>query len=368
MDIIIKSFQTYYKLPELLSTECDWIQWTNNIESKSYENIMCPKSKLEENARIILLESNKSFENLLITLLKYHFEKNTIKNFNDTVEYEDAYQIINDVAKDKKLQSIFDFSIYNHWSTDSIYPEVIYIAQFFDHIFKTLHFIFKALNKASIKSYNILEKRKPIKLINEKKQLENKYTLLSTNISNAIKNNYNNEYINKLITEQNILQNTIQELDRKIIDKKLEEITNRIDKNLVLGEKFINGFVYNTDIILYLIFLNTTTIPIELINTLNTQLKISNPNFITFLIKKFNNIIKGTKICYLTKSDMEEFEKLPITSKTEEIKILLASKTIPPSHKLKILLTKFIPLSDPLGESILYSIIQKLGFGSRMTF
>lgn len=374
MDIIIKAFQTYYKLPEYLSTECDWIQWTKNIEMGSSENLMCKTSKIEENARKILLESNKSFEQLLITLIKYHISQGTLKNFNNPVEYEDSYKIILDLAKDKQLQNIFDFSIYDHWSITFIYPEVIYITQFIDHIFKTLHIIFKALNKASLKSYKILEERQPTKLIEEKKQLEQQHKQLSFLITNAIKNTVSQDTVNKLVNEQNLIKNKINELDNKIINKKLQEITNRIDKNIILGDKFINGFVYNIDIIIYLALLNTESIPIELLDSLNQQLNISNTNFLLFLLNKFNNIIKHNKICYITKTDLEEFDQLQQdnqknkSSKFIEFKTLLTSKTVSTSHKLSIVLTKFIPLSDPLGESILYSIIQKLGFGSRLTF
>jgi hypothetical protein len=365
MDIIIKAFQTYYKLPELLNTECDWVQWTRNIEFGSSENLMCKTSKVEENARRRLLETNKSFENLLVTLIQYHFEKGTIKKFTEIVEYEDSYKIILDLAKDKQLQNLFDFSIYDHWPITYVYPEVIYITQFLNHIFKTLYSIFKALNKASIKSYNILESRKPTKLIEERDLLEQQYKQLSSSITDAVQK----DYIDKLIAEQNALKNKINDIENKIIDKKLKKLKNRIDQNLILGDKFINGFVYNTDIITYLIFLNTETIPIELFDRLNTQLKIPNSNFLLFLLTKFNNVIKQNKICYLTKSDIEEFEKgANVFSKGEELKTLLTSQTISPTHKISALFTKFIQLSDPLGESILYSIIQKLGFGSKLSF
>lgn len=369
MDIIIKAFQTYYKLPELLSTECDWVQWTNNIEIGSSENLMCPSSKLEENAKKILLETNKSFENLLITLIKYHFEKGTIKNFNNPVEYEDSYNLILDLAKDKQLQNLYNFSLYDHWPVKTyIYSEVIYISQFVDHVFKTLYSIFRSLNKASIKSYNILEKRKPTKLINEKTDLEKQHEQLLFLITNAIQGTTPNDTINKLVIQQNLIKSKIQDLDNKIVDYKLKELTNRIDQNIVLGDKYINGFVYNIDIIIYLAFINTETIPIELFDRINTQLKITNSKFITFLISKFHNVIKNNKICYINKSDIEEFEKQQISSKAEQLKSLLTSKTVSSSHKLQALLTKFIPLSDPLAESILYSIIQKLGFGNRLSF
>lgn len=377
MDVIIKAFQTYYKLPEYLNTECDWIQWTKNIEFGSSENLMCKTSKIEENTRQILLESNNSFKNLLITLIKYHIKQNTLKNFNNPVEYEDSYKIILDLAKDKQLQDLFDFSIYDHWPITFIYPEIIYITQFIDHIFKALYEIFKALNKASIKSYNILEERKPTKLINEKNNLEQQHKQLSLLITNAVQQKSTQEIINKLTNEQNLIKKQIRIIDDKIINKKLQEITNRIDKNIILGDKFINGFVYNIDIIIYLTFINTETIPIELFDSLNLQLNISNTNFLLFLLNKFNNIIRHNKICYITKAELEEFDQLQselqdknkkTPNKFQEFKTLLTSTTVSPSHKLSAFFTRFIQLSDPLGESILYSIIQKLGFGTRLFF
>jgi hypothetical protein len=386
MDILIKSFQTYYKLPEYLSTECDWIQWTQNIDQGSSENLMCQTSTLERNTRNKLLESNKSFEKLLVTLIQFHFQKNTIQNFNNPVEYEDAYNLTFQLAYQGQLQELYDFSIYRQLyksksslikqTIPSMYPEVIYIVQFIDHIFKHLHSTFKSLNKASIKSYTLLESKKPTKLINEKTKLEKKHKELSLLITDSIQQSQKDEVINKLVTEQNTLKSKIQELDNKITDINLKEITNRIDKNLTLGDKFMNGFVFNTDIITYLLFLNTETIPLELFGTLNRQLNIQNTKFLIFLIDKFTNIIKDKTICYITSSVLDEFKTFEqktldnkqAISPTEQLTTLFTSKTVSPKHKIEILFTNFIKLSEPLGQSILYSIIQKLGFGSRLTF
>jgi hypothetical protein len=138
MDILIKSFQTYYKLPEYLNTECDWVQWTQNIELDSSENLMCQTSTLERNTRNKLLESNKSFENLLVTLIQFHFQKNTIQQFNNPVEYVDSYNIALELANSNKLQNLYDFSIYTFKTKSTLikttvpimYPEIIYIVQF----------------------------------------------------------------------------------------------------------------------------------------------------------------------------------------------------------------------------------------------
>lgn len=383
MDILIKSFQTYYKLPEYLNTECDFVQWTQNIDKGSSENLMCQTSTLERNTRNKLLESNKSFENLIITLLKFHFEKGTIKNFNNPVEYEDSFRIALGLAQNKELQNIYDFSIYNFKTKSTLmksnipfmYPEVIYIVQFLDHIFKNLHSIFKSLNKATIKSYTLLESKKPTNLINQKTQLEKKHKELSLLITESIQQSKKDEIINKLVDEQNTLKTKIQELDNKITDINLKEITNRIDKNLTLGDKYMNGFVFNVDIITYLIFLNTETIPLELFGKLNRQLNVQNTKFLIFLINKYTNIIKERKVCYITPTILEEFKifeqktsNQEATSPTEQLTTLLTSKTVSPKHKIEILFTNFIKLSEPLGQSILYSIIQKLGFGNRLSF
>jgi hypothetical protein len=384
MDILIKSFQTYYKLPEYLNTECDWIQWTQNIDQGSSENLMCQTSTLEKNTRNKLLESNKSFENLLITLIKFHFQKNTIQNFNNPVEYEDSYKIALELANNNELQNIYDFSVYKFKSKSTLikssiptmYPEVIYIVQFLDNIFKNLHSTFKSLNKASIKSYTLLESKKPTDLINKKKQLEKKHKELSLLITNSIQQSQPDEIINKLVTEQNELKTKIQELDNKISDINLKEISNRIDKNLILGDKYMNGFVFNIDIITYLLFLNTVTIPLELFGTLNRQLNVQNTKFLIFLIDKYNNVIKQNRICYITPSVIDEFKifeqkmsnSQQAVSPTEQLTTLLTSKTVSPKHKIEILFTNFIKLSEPLGQSILYSIIQKLGFGNRLSF
>lgn len=383
MDILIKSFQTYYKLPEYLNTECDFVQWTQNIDKGSSENLMCQTSILERNTRNKLLESNKSFENLIITLLKFHFEKGTIKNFNNPVEYEDSFRIALGLAQNKELQNIYDFSIYNFKTKSTLmksnipfmYPEVIYIVQFLDHIFKNLHSIFKSLNKATIKSYTLLESKKPTNLINQKTQLEKKHKELSLLITESIQQSKKDEIINKLVDEQNTLKTKIQELDNKITDINLKEITNRIDKNLTLGDKYMNGFVFNVDIITYLIFLNTETIPLELFGKLNRQLNVQNTKFLIFLINKYTNIIKERKVCYITPIIIEEFKifeqktsNQEATSPTEQLTTLLTSKTVSPKHKIEILFTNFIKLSEPLGQSILYSIIQKLGFGNRLSF
>lgn len=383
MDILIKSFQTYYKLPEYLNTECDFVQWTQNIDKGSSENLMCQTSTLERNTRNKLLESNKSFENLIITLLKFHFEKGTIKNFNTPVEYEDSFRIALGLAQNKELQNIYDFSIYDFKTKSTLmkstipfmYPEVIYIVQFLDHIFKNLHSIFKSLNKASIKSYALLESKKPTKLINEKTQLEKKHKELSLLIAESIQQSKTDEIINKLVNEQNILKTKIQELDNKITNINLKEITNRIDKNLILGDKYMNGFVFNVDIITYLIFLNTETIPLELFGKLNRQLNVQNTKFLIFLINKYTNIIKERNVCYITQAVLEEFKifeqktsNQQTISPTEQLTTLLTSKTVSPKHKIEIFFTNFIKLSEPLGQSILYSIIQKLGFGNRLSF
>lgn len=383
MDILIKSFQTYYKLPEYLNTECDFVQWTQNIDLGSSENLMCQTSTLERNTRNKLLESNKSFENLIITLLKFHFEKGTIQNFNNPVEYEDSFNIALQLANNNELQNIYDFSIYTFKTQSTLikstipvmYPEVIYIVQFLDHVFKNLHYIFKSLNKATIKSYTLLESKKPTELINKKTQLEKKHKELSLLITESIQQSQKDEIINKLVDEQNILKTKIQELDNKITDANLKEITNRIDKNLTLGDKYMNGFVFNVDIITYLSFLNTETIPLELFGKLNRQLNVQNTKFLIFLIDKYTNVIKQNKICYITPNVLEEFKKFEqktseqqTISSTEQVSTLLTSKTISPKHKIEILFTNFIKLSEPLGQSILYSIIQKLGFGNRLSF
>ena len=257
-----------------------------------------------------------------------------------------------------------------------MYPEVIYIVQFLDHIFKNLHSTFKSLNKASIKSYTLLESKKPTELINKKKQLEKKHKEISLLITDSIQKSQADEITNKLVTEQNNLKNKIQELDNKITDVNLKEISNRIDKNLILGDKYMNGFVFNIDIITYLLFLNTETIPLELFGTLNRQLNVQNTKFLIFLIDKYNNIIKQNKICYITSTVLDEFKTFEkkmsdgqqAVSPTEQLTTLLTSKTISPKHKIEIIFTNFIKLSEPLGQSILYSIIQKLGFGNRLSF
>jgi hypothetical protein len=384
MDILIKSFQTYYKLPEYLNTECDFVQWSQNIDQGSSENLMCQTSTLEKNTRNKLLESNKSFENLIVTLIQFHFEKNTIQKFNNPVEYEDSYKIALELANNNELQNLYDFSIYKFKSKSTLikssiptmYPEVIYIVQFLDHIFKNLHSTFKSLNKASIKSYTLLESKKPTELINKKKQLEKKHKEISLLITDSIQKSQADEITNKLVTEQNNLKNKIQELDNKITDVNLKEISNRIDKNLILGDKYMNGFVFNIDIITYLLFLNTETIPLELFGTLNRQLNVQNTKFLIFLIDKYNNIIKQNKICYITSTILDEFKTFEkkmsdgqqAVSPTEQLTTLLTSKTISPKHKIEIIFTNFIKLSEPLGQSILYSIIQKLGFGNRLSF
>lgn len=384
MDILIKSFQTYYKLPEYLNTECDFVEWSQNIDKGSSENLMCTTSTLEKNTRNKLLESNKSFENLIITLLKFHFEKGTIQNFTNPVEYEDSFNLALQLANNNELQNIYDFSIYTFKTKSTLikstipvmYPEVIYIVQFLDHVFKNLHYILKSLNKATIKSYNILESQKPTKLIKEKAKLEKQHKELSLLITESIQNKLQkHEDINKLVSEQNILKNKIQELNDKISDANLKEITNNIDKNLVPGNKFINGFVLNVHIITYLLFLNTETIPLELFGTLNIQLNIKNTTYLIFLINKFTNIIRDNKVCYITKSVLEEFkifeqktqDNKQAVSQTELLTTLITSKTVSPKHKIEILFTNFIKLSEPLGQSILYSIIQKLGFGSKLS-
>ena len=384
MDILIKSFQTYYKLPEYLNTECDFVQWSQNIIKGSSENLMCQTSTLEKNTRNKLLESNKSFENLIVTLIQFHFEKNTIQKFNNPVEYEDSYKIALELANNNELQNLYDFSIYKFKSKSTLikssiptmYPEVIYIVQFLDHIFKNLHSTFKSLNKASIKSYTLLESKKPTELINKKKQLEKKHKEISLLITDSIQKSQADEITNKLVTEQNNLKNKIQELDNKITDVNLKEISNRIDKTLILGDKYMNGFVFNIDIITYLLFLNTDTIPLELFGKLNRQLNVQNTTFLIFLIDKYKNIIKQNEICYITPLLLDEFKTFEhkissnksAVSPTEQLTTLLASKTVSPKHKIKILFTNFIKLSEPLAQSILYSIIQKLGFGNRLSF
>lgn len=382
MNILIKSFQTYYKLPEYLNTECDFVQWTQNIDSRTSVNLMCQKSTFERNTRNKLLESNKSFENLIVTLLKFHFEKGTIKNFNNPVEYEDSFNLTLSLAQNNELQNIYDFSVYTFKTKSTLikstvpfmYPEVIYIVQFLDHIFKNLHSVFKSLNKATIKSYSLLESKKPIELINKKTQLEKKHKELSLLITESIQTQ-KDENINKLVDEQNTLKTKIQELDNKITDINLKEIKNRIDKNLTLGDKYMNGFVFNVDIMTYLLFLNTETIPLELFGTLNRQLNVQNTKFLIFLIDKYTNIIKERKVCYITSSVLDEFKTFEqktsnqqTISPTEQLTTLITSKTVSPKHKLEILFTNFIKLSEPLGQSILYSIIQKLGFGNRLSF
>lgn len=383
MNILIKSFQTYYKLPEYLNTECDFVQWTQNIDRGSSENLMCQTSTLERNTRNKLLETNKSFENLIISLLKFHFEKGTIKNFNNPVEYEDSFNLALSLANNNELQNIYDFSIYTFKTKSTLiksivpfmYPEVIYIVQFLDHIFKNLHSIFKSLNKATIKSYALLESKKPTELINKKTQLEKKHKELSLLITESIQKSQNEEIINKLVDEQNTLKIKIQELDNKITDINLKEIKNRIDKNLILGDKYMNRFVYNVDIITYLLFLNTETIPLELFGTLNRQLNVENTKFLIFLIDKYTHIIKESKICYITSNVIDEFkifeqktQNLKLISPSKQLTTLITSKTISPKNKLEILFTNFIKLSEPLGQSILYNIIQKLGFGNRLSF
>lgn len=383
MNILIKSFQTYYKLPEYLNTECDFVEWTQNIDRGSSENLMCQTSTLERNTRNKLLETNKSFENLIISLLKFHFEKGTIKNFNNPVEYEDSFNLALSLANNNELQNIYDFSIYTFKTKSTLiksivpfmYPEVIYIVQFLDHIFKNLHSIFKSLNKATIKSYALLESKKPTELINKKTQLEKKHKELSLLITESIQKSQNEEIINKLVDEQNTLKIKIQELDNKITDINLKEIKNRIDKNLILGDKYMNKFVYNVDIITYLLFLNTETIPLELFGTLNRQLNVENTKFLIFLIDKYTHIIKESKICYITSNVIDEFkifeqktQNLKLISPSKQLTTLITSKTISPKNKLEILFTNFIKLSEPLGQSILYNIIQKLGFGNRLSF
>lgn len=253
MDILINSFQTYYKLPE----------------------------------------TNKSFENLLVTLLQFHFEKNTIKNFNNPVEHEDSFTIALELAKNKKLENIYNFSLYSNYYVTFMYPEVIYIVQFLDHIFKHLLIVFKSLHKAN-RRRSILELKSPDK-----------------------------KYINKI-------------------------------------------FETNIDIITYLIFLNTDTIPLDLFGTLNRQLKIKNTKYLIFLIDKFINVIKDDKICYITPIVTNEFaifeqKESPITtSPIKEFTTLLTSKTISPKHKLQAFIHNFIKLSEPIGQDILLSIIMKL--------
>ena len=161
-------------------------------------------------------------------------------------------------------------------------------------------------------------------------------------------------------------QTKIQELDNKITDINLKEITNRIDKNLTLGDKYMNGFVFNVDIITYLIFLNTYTIPLELFGLLNRQLNVQNTKYLIFLIDKFGNIIKDNKICYITPVVLKEFEifeqKLSPTTKPiillsspkTEFVTLLTSKTTSPKHKFETFIHQFISLSEPIGQSILY--------------
>jgi hypothetical protein len=375
MDIIIKTFQTHYKLPELMSTECDWVKWSQDIETGSSENLMCKTSRLEENARRILLESNKSFENLIISIIKFHMKEGSIKNFNHVVEYEDSYEIILDLAIRGDLNDLYDFKIYEHWPINAriMYPEVIYITQLVDHIFSVFHGVFKALYKASMKSYDILEMRKPKKLLQQKEVLDNNYKNISNMIQDAIKNK-NDKIINKLILEQKIIKDQLDKLEDEILKKNIENISNRIDKNLILGEKYINGFVYNIDILTYLIFVNSDVIPSKLIPELNIQLKITNVEFLTFLLKKYDKIIrysfKHYEICYLKKEDLLEFEKKEKSSKTatfEQMMTLLSAKSVKVSHKLEALFSNYIPLSDPLGEAILYSIIIKLGFGARIS-
>ena len=384
MDILIKSFQTYYKLPEYLNTECDLVQWSQNIIKGSSENLMCQTSTLEKNTRNKLLESNKSFENLIVTLIQFHFEKNTIQKFNNPVEYEDSYKIALELANNNELQNLYDFSIYKFKSKSTLikssiptmYPEVIYIVQFLDHIFKNIHYTFKSLSKASIKSRILLESKKPTELINNKKQLEKKHKEISLLITDSIQKSQADEITNKLVTEQNNLKNKIQELDNKITDVNLKEISNRIDKTLIIGDKYMNGFVFNIDIITYLLFLNTDTIPLELFGKLNRQLNVQNTTFLIFLIDKYKNIIKQNEICYITPLLLDEFKTFEhkistnksAISPTEQLTTLLASKTVSPKHKIKILFTNFIKLSEPLAQSILYSIIQKLGFGNRLSF
>lgn len=376
MDIIIKTFQTYYKLPELMSTECDWVKWTKNIETGSSENLMCAYSSLEENSRKVLLETNQSFKNLITSIVKFHFKQNTIKNFNHVVEYEDAYELIADLAKNGELNDLFDFKIYDFWGISFVYPEVIYITQLIDYIFKTLQGVFKALNKASIKSYNILESRKPTELIHKKDIIQEKYNQISGIIDKAIANKEKSDTINKLINEQKTLKESITNLENEIINKEITNIQNRIDKNLVLGDKFMNGFVYNMDIVTYLIFINSDVIPSEMIPDLNKQLKISNTNFLTFILNKcpqlIRHSIKHYEICYLKKQDIQEFDqkikKQTFKIDLEQITTLLRSKTVSPTHKFEALFTNYISLSDPLGQSILFGIIQKLGFGNRLSF
>ena len=174
------------------------------------------------------------------------------------------------------------------------------------------------------------------------------------------------------------MKNKIQELDNKITDVNLKEISNRIDKTLIIGDKYMNGFVFNIDIITYLLFLNTDTIPLELFGKLNRQLNVQNTTFLIFLIDKYKNIIKQNEICYITPLVLDDFKTFehqissnksaPAVSLTEQLTTLLASKTVSSKHKIKILFTNFIKLSEPLGQSILYSIIQKLGFGNRLSF
>jgi hypothetical protein len=304
MDILIKSFQSFYKFHEYLKTE----------------------KELGQNILDILLKSNIAFENLLITLIKFHFQKNTITNFNHPVEHEDAYNLAFQLANEQQLQNLFDFSIYfklyKSKSTlikqtiPSMYPEVIYIVQFIDHIFIHLLNVFKSLNKATQKSNNLLK----------------------------------------------------LELD---IDEK--KITNRIDNTLKPGDNYLNELVANIDIITYLIFLNTYTIPLELFGLLNRQLNVQNTKYLIFLIDKFGNIIKDNKICYITPVVLKEFEifeqKLSPTTKPiillsspkTEFVTLLTSKTTSPKHKFETFIHQFISLSEPIGQSILYGILIKLG-------
>ena len=77
---------------------------------------------------------------------------------------------------------------------------------------------------------------------------------------------------------------------------------------MILGDKYMNGFVFNIDIITYLLFLNTETIPLELFGKLNRQLNVQNTKFLIFLIDKYKNIIKQNKICYITPTVLDEFK------------------------------------------------------------
>jgi hypothetical protein len=308
MDIIIKSFQSFYKFDKYLNTEKD----------------------LGKNIYDILLESNITFGNLLITLIKFHFQKNTITNFNHSVEHVNAYNLVFQLANEQQLQNLFDFSIYFNLhkskstlikqTIPSMYPEVIYIVQFIDHIFIHLLNVFKLLNKATQKSNNILK------------------------------------------------------LELNIDEKK---IFNRIDNTLKPGDNYLNELVANIDIITYLIFLNTDTIPLELFGLLNRQLNIKNTKYLIFLINKFQNIIKDDKICYITPIVLNEFQIFEkkqsptttsptTTSPIGEFVTLLTSKTTSPKHKIEAFIQQFIKLSEPIGQSILYSILLKLGFGARL--